>query len=84
MLQAKKQNFHGSKLPEIGETGYLVKGYSWLDDPIYLKGHKSKVQVVAFPLCDNVQPYSIGIHTAIFKDLGTGETFKASGFYFEN
>jgi len=83
MLQSQKQNFHNSKLPKLGQTGHLLKGYSWLNDPVYLKGQKSKVQVIAFPLCDNEEPYSLGIHTAIYKDLANGQTYKASGFFFE-
>lgn len=87
MLQGQKQNFHGSKLPEIGETGYLIKGYSWLDEPIYLNGYKAKFKVIGFNLFDSPtwfnKPLSLGIHTVLVENLANGEIKQVSGFYFE-
>ena len=59
------QNFHHSKLPKLGAIVELPSG--------------SRGIVVAFPLCDNVLPYSIGIHTCFVQRLDTGHIFKISG-----
>lgn len=78
-----KQNFHHSKLPEPGQTGYLsYTQNNWLGFPTYFDGKKQKYQCVAYPLCDNVLPYSKGIHTAYFRNLANGRIIQASGFYF--
>jgi hypothetical protein len=76
MLSAKT-NFHHSKLPKIGEIGYLSFGCGR-----YMDGERQRYQAVAFPLCDNVLPYSFGIHTAFFQNLKNGKIRRASGFYF--
>ena len=68
-----RTNYHHSKLPKIGEVGFLRLPYQ---KPL-------KCRVAAFPLSDNVLPYSIGIHTAFFQVFRNGLTVRASGFYFE-
>ncbi len=83
MLKANRQNYHHSKLPKLGEIGYLVETKGRYNDKYYYNG-KQLYQVVAFPLCDNVLPYSKGIHTAYFKSLKNGNIIKMSGFYFES
>jgi hypothetical protein len=82
MLKSKRQNYHHSKLPEPGEIGYLVD-YKGRFNEKYYYGGKQKYQVIAYPLCDNVLPWSKGIHTAYFKSLKNGKIIKMSGFYFE-
>ncbi len=81
----QKQNYHHYKLPKLGEIGYLTNGQTRFGETIFLTaGKKEKVMVVAFPLCDNVLPYSKGIHTAYFKNLANGKIKKYSGFYFDS
>ncbi|MBL8116049.1 MAG: hypothetical protein JNJ78_00855 [Anaerolineae bacterium] len=48
-------NVHRSKLPKPGAIGHIV-GLSTVNP-------RRKCIVVAYPLYDNVCPYSIGIHT---------------------
>lgn len=77
-------NIHHSKLPKIGEIGYLIEKYErYTNKPIYWHGRKERVIVDSFPLCDNVWPYSHGIHTANFRYLGHGDVVRMSGFWFE-
>jgi len=83
MLNCQRQNYHYSKLPEIGSIGYLVTGKNRWGERNYLYGTKVKYKVVAYPLCDNVLPYSKGIHTAYFKNLKNGKVIRMSGFYFD-
>lgn len=85
MLNGRYQNFHDSKLPERGETGYLIEGYNWLQEPKFLKAEKKeKYMVIAYPLCDNGLPYSIGIHTVYARSLKDGSIRRVSGFLFVN
>ncbi len=70
-----KTNYHHSKLPELGEIG-RIKGLSTIDQ-------KRKCVVEAYPLCDNVLPYSKGIHTIHVKFLDNGESSRFSGHWFE-
>lgn len=83
MLKCKRQNIHYSKLPPLGAIGYLIKKYNRFGEPEYFFGEKQKYQVIAYPLCDSVQPYSMGIHTTYFQNLKTRRIEKMSGFYFE-
>jgi len=79
-------NMHHSKLPAIGDIGYVVLGHNSFGEPNYYHGKKEAWQVVAYPLNDNITPYSIGIHTAFFVRLsnhGNREPVRISGFYFE-
>ena len=69
MLQSKRQNFHHSKLPNVGEIVFLPKT-------------KEKAVVESFPLCDNVRPYSIGIHTCTVRVLKNNERKRFAGHYF--
>lgn len=78
-----KTNFHYSKLPELGEVGYITEGKDRLGRELYWMGQRQKFIVESFPLCDNVRPWSVGIHTAIFRRLKDGVKFRFSGFYFK-
>ena len=80
MLQNKRQNYHHSKLPALGE---IVKIPACLDGHNGLNS-RTKHIVISFPLCDNVRPYSIGIHTCIIKNLQNGSTHQVSGYYLVN
>lgn len=62
-----RQNFHHSKLPNLGELVELPSG--------------NRGVVIAFPLCDNVLPYSIGIHTCYVQRLDNGKIIKISGHW---
>lgn len=67
-----RTNFHHSKIPPIG----LV-----LKLPETLKEAGRKVIVESYNLCDNVRPYSIGIHLANVRFLDNGEQATISGFW---
>jgi hypothetical protein len=56
MLDNKRQNFHHSKLPSLGDI-VILPG-------LHNVGYTGKWIVESFNLCDNILPYSIGIHTA--------------------
>ena len=74
-MLSTRQNFHRSKLPTLGEIG-TIRGLSTVNP-------RRRCIVESFPLCDNVLPYSIGIHTVSVRFLDNGETRRISGFYFE-
>jgi hypothetical protein len=76
-------NIHHSILPKLGQIGYLIMKYDRWGKPEYYMGLRRKYYVSSFPLCDNVWPYSLGIHTANFTTLDNRQTVKISGFYFE-
>lgn len=68
-----RQNYHHSKLPEIGSIGYInLPGYVY-----------RKCIVSHYPLCDSVLPWSIGIHTMFVRFLDTGEIGRFSGRHFQ-
>jgi hypothetical protein len=69
-----KANFHHSRLPVPGAVGHIV-GLSTIDP-------QRKCIVVAYPLCDNVLPYSIGIHTVVVRFLDNQEQMRISGIWF--
>ncbi len=75
MLQYQRQNFHHSKLPKPGEIGRIV-GLSTVNPC-------RKCIVIAYPLCDNVHPYSIGIHTCWVQFLDNRDIQRFSGIWFE-
>ncbi|CAG0926574.1 hypothetical protein PLCT1_00098 [Planctomycetaceae bacterium] len=75
MLNCKRQNIHHAKLPPPGAVGHIV-GLSTVDP-------RRKCIVSHYPLCDNVQPYSQGIHTIFVRFLDNGEIARFSGFWFE-
>jgi hypothetical protein len=77
MLQSKRQNFHHSKFPELGE---IVKVPHLVCNRLNGIDPNVKHIVIAFPLCDNVRPYSIGIHTCYIQSLKDKRVFKISGF----
>ena len=68
-------NFHHSKLPEPGTIGRIV-GLSTIDP-------QRKCIVSHYPLCDNILPYSRGIHTVFVRFLDDQEIARFSGLWFE-
>ena len=68
-------NFHHSKLPKPGTIGWIV-GLSTIDP-------KRKCIASHYPLCDNIVPYSRGIHTMFVRFLDNGEIARFSGIWFE-
>jgi hypothetical protein len=83
MLTARA-NIHHSVLPKVGAVGYLVMRQDRWGKPGYMHGLRQRWQCIGYPLCDNVRPYSLGIHTAWFKALGDTRlaAVRVSGFYF--
>ncbi len=75
MLKGQRQNFHLSKLPKPGAVGHIV-GLSTINP-------RRKCIVIAYPLCDNVRPYSIGIHTCWVRFLDNADIQRFSGIWFE-
>jgi hypothetical protein len=75
MLKGQRQNFHHSKLPKPGAVGHIV-GMSSVNP-------RRKCIVVAYPLCDNICPYSIGIHTCWVRFLDDSNIQRFSGIWFE-
>lgn len=70
-----RQNFHHSKLPALGSIVTV-------QDRPRMFGHRFRRFIVeAFPLCDNVRPYSFGIHTAWIKALDNGSRYQVSGHF---
>ncbi len=70
-----RANFHHSKLPSPGTIGHLV-GLSAVDP-------RRRCIAIAYPLCDNVLPYSIGIHTVHVRFLDNQEEMRVSGIWFQ-
>jgi len=68
-------NFHHSKLPKPGAIG-TITGLATVDP-------KRRCIVESYPLCDNVWPWSIGIHTVVVRYLDNNERQRFSGMYFE-
>lgn len=71
-----RQNFHHSKLPAIGEVFKMPEQL--------LRGQfnpKDKFITVSYNLCDNIRPYSIGIHLVNIRSLRTGKLHTISGFW---
>ena len=75
MLTSNRQNIHCSKLPPPGAVGHIV-GLSTINP-------RRKCIVSHYPLCDNVLPYSIGIHTVWVRFLDNSELARFSGIWFE-
>jgi len=67
-------NIHHSKLPKRGTIGYIL-GLPTVDP-------KRKCIVSHYPLCDNVLPYSIGIHTIYVRFLDNQNEVRLSGIWF--
>jgi hypothetical protein len=65
MLQGERQNIHHSKLPQPGEMGHVL-GLPMVEP-------RRRCIVSHYPLCDNVLPYSRGIHTVGVRFLDNGE-----------
>lgn len=84
MLKSRRQNCHRSKLPRAGAivtVPGLARGWRWNTRGEVRRGGLRRWIVVAFPLCDNTPPYSIGIHTVWIRALDNGELRRVSGFY---
>lgn len=75
MLKCQRQNFHHSKLPEPGKIGCIVA--------LSTINMRRKCIVIAYPLCDNVHPYSIGIHSCWVRFLDNGDIQRFSGIWFQ-
>lgn len=74
-------NRHHSRLPKVGEIGYLTNGENRYGQTLYFQGKRERVIVESYPANDNA--FGIGIHTAHFRYLGNGERVRVSGFYFQ-
>ena len=69
-----RANIHHSRLPAPGAVGHIV-GLSTIDP-------QRKCIVSHYPLCDNVLPHSIGIHTVYVRFLNNREELRVSGIWF--
>lgn len=70
-----RANIHHAKLPAPGTLGYIV-GLATVNP-------QRKCIVVAYPLCDNCRPYSLGIHTCWVRFLDNGDLQRFSGIWFQ-
>lgn len=75
MLKCQRQNVHHSKLPAPGAVGHII-GLSTINP-------KRKCIVSHYPLCDNVLPYSVGIHTVYVRFFDNGDIQRFSGIWFQ-
>lgn len=75
MLYCRRQNIARSKLPKPGIVGRIVG--------LRTVNPRRTCIVSHYPLCDNVWPYSIGIHTVYVRFLDNGEIARFSGIWFE-
>ena len=75
MLTYQRQNFHHSKLPEPGTIGRII-GLSTINPC-------RKCIVIAYPLCDNVRPYGLGIHSCWVRFLDNSAIHRFSGIWFQ-
>ena len=70
-----RANIHSSKLPGPGAIG-TITGLSTINP-------QRRCIVESYPLCDNVWPYSIGIHKMTVRFLDNGERRRFSMIFFE-
>jgi hypothetical protein len=70
-----RANYHHYTLPPPGAIGHIT-GLQTVDS-------RRKCIVSHYPLCDNVLPYSIGIHTVYVRFLDNGEIRRFSGHWFQ-
>lgn len=75
MLKSERQNIHHSKLPNPGAIGQIV-GLSAINP-------SRRCIVSHYPLCDNVWPYSHGIHTVFVRFLDNSEIARFSAIWFQ-
>ncbi len=68
-------NIHSSKLPGPGAIGWIA-GLATVNP-------QRRCIVESYPLCDNLWPYSLGIHTMTVRFLDTSERRRFSGIFFE-
>lgn len=77
-----RQNYHHSKLPKLGDIFRIpIKGIQFNNDGSLVC---TSWMVIAYPLCDNVLPYSIGIHTCYIQSLADSTIKRISGHYLIN
>jgi len=74
-MLTSRGNFHQSKLPKAGSVGQII-GLSTVDPT-------RKCIVSHYPLCDNILPYSIGIHTVYVRFLDNRQEMQVSGIWFQ-
>lgn len=67
-------NYHHSKLPAVGSTGYIIRGYErYTNKPLYWTGAKRLCEVIAYPLTDSPDyRFSVGVHTVYVQFLDNG------------
>ena len=70
-----RSNFHHSGLPKAGAVGHVI-GLSSIDPT-------RKCIVSHYPLCDNILPYSVGIHSVYVRFLDDRQDIQISGVWFE-
>ncbi len=74
-MLTSRANVHHSKLPPPGAIGHIV-GLRTVDP-------NRRCIVSHYPLCDNVLPYSTGIHTVYVRFLDNNDICRFSGFWFQ-
>lgn len=78
-----RQNYHHSKLPALGTIGYHPSTRNTPRHFWKCAELKGKWIVESYNLCDNVLPYSRGIHLVNIRSLANPEIVDTvSGFYF--
>ena len=68
-------NIHYSRLPAPGAIGRIV-GLNSVNPT-------RRCIAESYPLCDNVWPWSHGIHTVVVRFLDTNERRRFSGIFFQ-
>lgn len=84
-MLSTKTNYHHSKLPQLGSIGTLpaLRYTTGRGKRNQYRPTLERFRVIAYTLCDNVWPYSIGIHTIIVQSLADHRQIRVSGHYFE-
>lgn len=84
-MLSTRTNYHHSKLPKLGSIGTLpaLRYTTGRSNKIQYRPVLERFMVIAYPLCDNVRPYSKGIHTIIVRSLADQRQIRVSGHYFE-
>ena len=70
-----RSNLHHSRLSKAGTVVHII-GLSTID-------LTRKCIVSHYPLCDNILPYSVGIHTIYVRFLDNRQDIQISGVWFE-
>ncbi len=74
-MLTRASNYHRSKLPPPGALGKITG--------LQTVCPKRRCIAESYPLCDNILPWSIGIHTVVVRFLDTNERRRFSGIFFE-